>query len=151
MGSVGVKFPITEGLDAVWGYEPSLDNMRKLMSWFAYNQRLATDELAALRYQASIRPGFHESYSTMFPAPRQRWVDALASRDEEIQALTHETLVIHGREDKVIPLTNSLKLSQLIARSQLHVFGQCGHWTQIEHAERFAQLVSNFLAEADRG
>jgi 2-hydroxymuconate-semialdehyde hydrolase len=150
MGSVGVDFKITEGLDAVWGYEPSMENMRKLMEWFAYNEKLTTEEVAAMRYQASIRPGFHESYSAMFPAPRQRWVDAMASRDEDIRLLAHETLVIHGREDKVIPLANSLKLSQLIARSQLHVFGHCGHWTQIEHANRFAQLVSNFLAEADR-
>jgi 2-hydroxymuconate-semialdehyde hydrolase len=28
------------------------------------------------------------------------------------------------------------------------VFGQCGHWTQIEHASRFARLVGDFLAEA---
>ncbi|MDE2095432.1 MAG: 2-hydroxy-6-oxo-2,4-heptadienoate hydrolase, partial [Burkholderiales bacterium] len=60
-----------------------------------------------------------------------------------------ETLVIHGREDKVIPLATSLTLSTLIPRAQLHVFGQCGHWTQSEHAGRFAQLVGNFLAEAD--
>lgn len=150
MGSVGVDFKITEGLDAVWGYEPSVSNMRKLMSWFAHDRALITDELSLMRYQASIRPGFHESYSAMFPAPRQRWVEAMASRDEDIRALAHETLIVHGREDKVIPLANSLKLSQLIERSQLHVFGQCGHWTQIEHAARFAQLVSNFLAEADR-
>jgi len=55
---------------------------------------------------------------------------------------------VHGRDDKVIPVENSLRLSQLISRSQLHVYGRCGHWTQIEHAARFAQLVSNFLAEA---
>lgn len=53
---------------------------------------------------------------------------------------------MHGREDQVIPLQNSLTLSQWIPNSQLHVFG---HWTQIEHAARFAQLVANFLAEAD--
>ena len=50
---------------------------------------------------------------------------------------------------RVLPLSNSIHLSQLILRSQLHVFGRCGHWTQIEHAARFAQQVSNFLAEAD--
>ncbi|MCL2632169.1 MAG: 2-hydroxy-6-oxo-2,4-heptadienoate hydrolase, partial [Coriobacteriia bacterium] len=31
--------------------------------------------------------------------------------------------------------------------AQLHIFGQCGHWTQIEHTARFVQLVDNFLAE----
>ncbi|MBB1075200.1 alpha/beta fold hydrolase [Rhodoferax sp. 4810] len=149
MGSVGVPFEITPGLDAVWGYTPSLATMRGLLDIFAYNPALATDELAALRYQASIQPGFQEAFAAMFPAPRQRWVDAMVSPEAAIRALPHQTLVVHGREDRVIPLANSLTLANWIERAQLHVFGQCGHWTQIEHAARFAQLVENFLAEAD--
>lgn len=147
MGSVGVPFKITVGLDAVWGYTPSFENMRELMNLFAYDRSLVNDELAELRYQASIRPGFQESFGAMFPAPRQRWVDAMASREADIRALPHETLVIHGREDQVIPLDTSLTLADWIPRSQLHVFGRCGHWTQIEHSARFIRLVGDFLAE----
>lgn len=149
MGSVGVPFTITPGLDAVWGYQPSLANMRKLLDIFAYSRELVTDELAQLRYAASIQPGFQESFGAMFPAPRQQGVDSMVSAERDIRALPHETLVIHGREDQVIPLANSLTLAQWIARSQLHVFGQCGHWTQIEHSARFNRLVGDFLAEAD--
>lgn len=149
MGAAGVSFPITPALDAIWGYEPSFESMRRIMDLFAYDRNLVNDELARIRYEASIRPGFHESYSAMFPAPRQRWVESLASDEAAIAALPHETLVVHGREDQVIPLENSLRLARLIPRSQLHVYGCCGHWTQIEHAARFAQLVGNFLQEAD--
>ncbi|HEP8974108.1 alpha/beta fold hydrolase [Pseudomonas sp. VI4.1] len=149
MGSVGVSFPITPGLDAVWGYTPSFEEMRRLLDVFAYDRGLVTDELAELRYQASIRPGFQESFAAMFPAPRQRWIEALCSDERAIRALPQETLVIHGREDKVIPLSASLALADLIPNSQLHVYGHCGHWTQIEQADRFARLVEDFLAEAD--
>ncbi len=149
MGSVGVPFDLTPGLDAVWGYEPSPTVMRALLDVFAHDPRFATDELAQLRYEASIRPGFHESFAAMFPAPRQRWVNAMCSAPADIRALPHETLVLHGREDRVIPLSNSLTLAQWIPNSQLHVFGHCGHWTQIEHAARFNRLVGDFLAEAD--
>ncbi len=148
MGSVGVPFPITPGLDAVWGYEPSLAAMRKLLDIFAYDRGLVNDELAELRYRASIRPGFQDSFSAMFRAPRQRWVDALASAEANIRAIPHETLIIHGRDDRVIPLANSLTLLEWIDRSQLHVFGRCGHWVQIEHAARFATLLDRFFAEA---
>jgi 2-hydroxymuconate-semialdehyde hydrolase len=148
MGSMGVPFAITPGLEAVWGYTPSLENMRKLLDIFAFDRALVTDELAQLRYEASIRPGFQESFAAMFPAPRQRGVDALASRERDIRALPNETLVIHGREDKVIPLSNAITLTEWIDRAQLHVFGRCGHWTQIEHAARFATLVGDFLTEA---
>ena len=151
MGSVGVPFDITEGLDAVWGYTPSFENMRRIMDYFAWDRSLVNDELAELRYRASIRPGFQESFGAMFPAPRQRWVDALASRQEDIRALPHETLIVHGRDDRVIPLLTSLTLAEWIDRSQLHVYGRCGHWTQIEHAARFAKLVGDFLTEPARG
>ena len=148
MGSVGVPFEITEGLDQVWGYTPSFENMRRIMDYFAWDRSLVNDELARLRYEASIRPGFQESFAAMFPAPRQRWVDAMSSAEADIRAIGHETLIIHGRDDQVIPMANSLALHEMISRSQLHVFGRCGHWTQIEHAARFAQLVGNFVAEA---
>lgn len=149
MGSVGVPFAITPGLDAVWGYTPSLANMRRIMDVFAFDRALVTDELAQLRYAASLRPGFQESFGAMFPAPRQRWVDAMASPEAAVRALPHETLLIHGREDQVIPLATSLTLSQWLVNSQLHVFGRCGHWTQIEHCARFVRLVGDFLQEAD--
>ena len=148
MGAVGVSFPITPALDAVWGYEPSFEAMRRLLDIFAYDRNLVNDELAELRYRASIRPGFQESFARMFPAPRQRGVEALASPEAGIRAIPHETLIIHGRDDKVIPLANSLTLLQWIERSQLHVFGRCGHWVQIEHAARFARLLDGFFGEA---
>lgn len=147
MGSAGVSFPITEGLDAVWGYEPSIENMRALLDIFAFDRALVNDDLAKLRYAASVRPGYHEAFSAMFPAPRQRWVDALASSEHAIRAISHDTLIVHGRDDRVIPLASSLRLLELIERAQLHVFGQCGHWTQIEHAARFNRLVIDHFSE----
>jgi 2-hydroxy-6-oxo-octa-2,4-dienoate hydrolase len=146
MGSVGLPFPITDGLDVVWGYEPSMDNMRRVMDYFAYSREIVTDELAEVRFQASVRPGMQEAFSAMFSAPRQRRLDALVTPEREIAGLLHETLIIHGRDDRVIPLETSLRLHRLIDNSQLHVFGRCGHWTQIERSAPFNRLVADYLA-----
>lgn len=145
MGSVGVSFPITEGLDAVWGYTPSAQNMRTIMGYFAFDQSLIGDDLVRLRYEASARPGIQDSYAAMFPAPRQRWVDAMAHDEASVRAISHRTLLVHGRDDQVIPLQTSLTLNHWIDDSRLHLFGRCGHWTQIEHAAAFARLVKDFL------
>lgn len=147
MGAAGVDFELTPGLDAVWGYTPSVAGMRELIDGFAYDKSLVSDELAELRYRASVRPGYQEAFARMFPAPRQRWVDALASRAEDIRAVAHETLIVHGREDHIVPPVTSRTLFELIERAQLHLFGRCGHWTQIEHAARFNKLVEDFLRE----
>ena len=145
MGSMGVTFPITEGLDRVWGYEASIENMRSVLDFFAFDRTLLNDELAELRFRASIEPGMQEAFSSMFPAPRQRWVESMTTPLEQIAALPHETLIIHGRDDRVIPLDNAWQLLQVINRAQLHVFGRCGHWTQIEHAKAFNNLLLGFL------
>ena len=150
MGSVGVPFELTPGLDAVWGYEPSFENMQTLIRIFAYDQSLAGDALVQMRYEASMRPGVQEAYARMFPAPRQRWVEAMAHHEEDIRAISHPTLLVHGRDDKVIPPSTSLTMFEWIDNSQLHIFGRCGHWTQIEHAAGFTRLVRGFLQETDK-
>lgn len=145
MGSMGVSFPLTYGLDRVWGYIPSFENMKELLDIFVYNRNIVNDDLARLRYESSMNPGFQESFSSMFPAPRQSSVEAMAGNEVYIRSIPHETLIVHGREDRVIPLETSLKLVQLIENAQLHVFGKCGHWTQIEKTKEFAALVDTFL------
>jgi 2-hydroxymuconate-semialdehyde hydrolase len=148
MGSAGLPFTLTQGLDRVWGYTPSIDNMRGLLDLFAFDRNRVTDDLARMRYEASVRPGIQEAFAQMFPAPRQNGVNNLASDAAAIKALSHTTLIVHGREDKVIPLASSYELFSMIQKAQIHVFGQCGHWTQIEHAARFNKLISDFFAEA---
>jgi pimeloyl-ACP methyl ester carboxylesterase len=145
MGSMGVPFQITEGLETVWGYTPSVENMRKVMDKFAYSRELVSDELAEVRYRGSLEPGWQESFSAMFPAPRQRWVDAMASPGEDLRNLPHEALVVHGREDQVIPLETSYKLLELIDNADLHVFSHCGHWSMIERNAEFNKLVLDFF------
>lgn len=145
MGSAGLSFPLTDGLDAVWGYTPSVAAMKHLLDIFAWNRALVTDELAELRYRASIRPGVQEAFSSMFPAPRQRGIEMIATPETAIAALEQEVLIVHGRDDKVIPVECSHRLHSLLQRSQLHVFGQCGHWTQIERKDAFNLLVPAFL------
>lgn len=145
MGSMGVSFPLTYGLDRVWGYEPSLANMEELLEIFTYDHSFATKDLIQTRYESSKQPGFQESFSSMFPAPRQNSVEAMAGNQAYIRNIPHDTLIIHGREDRVIPIETSMKLMELIDNAQLHVFGKCGHWTQIEHTEEFAELISSFF------
>ena len=77
MGAAGIEFQVTEGLRKVWGYTPSFENMRELMNTFAFEGEKISDEIVESRYQASIRPGYQEAYSQLFPEPMQEKLDAL--------------------------------------------------------------------------
>ena len=112
MGAVGVPFEITEGLDRVWGYQPSPENISGGPTAAAI---LAGNTVV-------LKPAEDTPY-----AP---------------------TLLVHGRDDKVIPLQTTLTLLDWIEDSQAHIFGRCGHWTQIEHTDEFCAQVADFLNRA---
>jgi 2-hydroxy-6-oxo-octa-2,4-dienoate hydrolase len=58
-----------------------------------------------------------------------------------VAGLQHRTLILHGREDKVVPPELGLRLAQSIPQAELHLFGQCGHWVQAERFDAFLALT----------
>ncbi|MGP6139127.1 MULTISPECIES: alpha/beta fold hydrolase [unclassified Jeotgalibaca] len=147
MGAMGTEGDIPYGLDQVWGYKGTKENMAELIDLFTFNKKFASEDLIQMRYEASMEEGFHEAFSSMFPHPRQASVDDLSFPDETFKTIAHKTLLVHGREDKVVPVENSERLIHLLPNAELHIFGGCGHWTQIEKSQEFANLVRNFIAQ----
>ncbi len=152
MGTAGVPHRITEQLDTVWGFydEPTAERMARILQWFAYDSSVVGEDLegiARMRLEAAMKPGVRRSYSAMFPAPRQRHVDDLALPEEVYRRIEHQILLVHGRDDGIVPLETSLYLLPRLPNVQMHVFGRCSHWTMIEYKEAFNQLLSDFFAE----
>jgi 2-hydroxymuconate-semialdehyde hydrolase len=147
MGTMGVAMALPAGLDAVWGYTPSVEGMREVIGLFAYDRGLISDDLVRLRYEASLQPSVRDSWAAMFPAPRQRWVDDLALAGAELAAVRQPVLMVHGSDDRVVPWRSSSEpLVDLLPDCRLHVIGGCGHWTMIEKTAEFLAVVEPFLA-----
>jgi 2-hydroxymuconate-semialdehyde hydrolase len=147
MGSMGVAMALPAGLNTVWGYTPGIPQMREVIGLFAHDRRLITDELVELRYQASLDPEVGASWQAMFPEPRQRWVDDLALTGTELASIHAPVLLVHGRDDRVVPWrVSSAQLIDLLPDARLHVLTGCGHWTMIEKTADFLAVVRPFLA-----
>ena len=147
MGSMGVAMALPSGLDTVWGYTPGVEQMREVIGLFAHDRRLITDDLIQLRYQASLSPPVRDSWQAMFPAPRQRWVDDLALSGAELASVQVPVLLVHGRDDRVVPWrASSAPLIDLLPDARLHVLSGCGHWTMIEKTAEFLAVVRPFLS-----
>jgi pimeloyl-ACP methyl ester carboxylesterase len=148
MGAPGVGMTLTDGLAALRAYEPSHDEMRDLLrNYFAVDPAMITDELVETRYQASIADGAYEAYRTMFFDPRHAGSE-LGITEDAVRAIARPALLVHGREDKVVQMQVSVTMLGLLPNADLHVFSACGHWTQIERADEFSALVSNYLARS---
>ncbi len=146
MGSGGIGGEMTDGLRQVREYQPSEAAMRDLISTaFVYDQSLVTRQLVEARYQASVAPGAQEAYWAMFHDQRHDG-NKMAVEESLITAIQAPTLIVHGYDDKVIPVERSLKLLELLPNAELHVFKNCGHWTQLEYPDEFNKLVLDFLS-----
>jgi len=147
MGAMGVAMALPQGLDTVWGYTPSMEQMREIIGLFAHDRGLITDELVDMRYQASLSPKVRDSWQAMFPEPRQRWVDDLTLSGAELAEIRIPVLMVHGRDDRVVPWrASSAQLLDVLPDSRLHVLSGCGHWTMIEKTADFLAVVQPFLA-----
>jgi pimeloyl-ACP methyl ester carboxylesterase len=145
MGSPGVGMTVTEGLKALRGYEPSPQNMRALLlDYFAVDRSIITDDLVRIRYEASVET--YDAYRAMFFDPRHAGND-LAITEAQVRGIRTPALLVHGREDKVVPAEVSWTMVNLLPQADLHVFARCGHWTQIERAAEFTELVAAFLRD----
>jgi 4,5:9,10-diseco-3-hydroxy-5,9,17-trioxoandrosta-1(10),2-diene-4-oate hydrolase len=64
---------------------------------------------------------------------------------EPLDQLPHQTLLIWGREDRVVPMDAAFILQKQIPNADLVVFSKCGHWVQWEKADEFNRIVGDFL------
>ncbi|MGE3690029.1 MAG: alpha/beta fold hydrolase [Novosphingobium sp.] len=148
MGPGGWPALVNANLELLWDFEPTAEHMRKAMSVMAWNQDLITDDLVAMRLKACQRPGALDHFKRLFPPPRQRWLDAQCLPIGALQGIDHDVLIVHGRDDRVVDPQVSWNLHQHLRNSQLHLIGNCGHWTMIEQGVRFRRLVADHFLEA---
>lgn len=139
----------TEGVKRLskFSMAPTRENLESFLRVMVYNQKLITDELIDQRFELASTP---ESL-----AATQAMGKSFSSGDFELGMMWREAyrlrqpvLLIWGREDRVNPLDGALVAVKTIPRVQLHVFGQCGHWAQVEKFDEFNKLTVDFLGGA---
>ncbi len=124
---------------------PSREKMAAFLRTLVFDQRLVTEELIDERYAAARDPGALKAMAAMgasFFDPAS-YEEGLLWR--EAHRLRNRVLLIWGREDRVNPVDGALVAMKMIRRAQLHVFGGCGHWVQLEKADEFNRLAIGFL------
>jgi pimeloyl-ACP methyl ester carboxylesterase len=61
--------------------------------------------------------------------------------------ITQKTLIIWGREDRIIPVRHAYIAAAGIPNHQLHIFPNCGHHPYLEYPAKFNRLVLDFMAD----
>ncbi|GAB3472355.1 alpha/beta fold hydrolase [Azotobacter salinestris] len=134
----------TEGIKLLQGLyrEPSIDNLKKMMSVFVYDTSELTEELFQTRLDNMLGRRDHlENFVESLTANPKQFPD-FGPRLAEIKA---QTLIVWGSNDRFVPMDTGLRLLAGLPNAELHVFNRCGHWAQWEHADKFNRMVLDFL------
>jgi len=124
---------------------PSRAKMEAFLRIMVFDQSLITDELIDERYELASTPGALAAMIAMGGSFfGEHAEEGMLWR--EAHRVKHEVLLIWGREDRVNPLDGALIALKQLRRAQLHVFGGCGHWAQLEKFDEFNELSLRFLS-----
>ncbi|GAB3723633.1 alpha/beta fold hydrolase [Amycolatopsis oliviviridis] len=124
---------------------PSREKLEAFLRVMVHDQSLITDELIDERFAVASAPESLAAMKAMgksFAQP-ETYEEGMLWR--EAHRLRQRVLLIWGREDRVNPLDGALLALKTIPRAQLHVFGGCGHWAQLEKFDEFNRLALDFL------
>lgn len=149
MGTPAGHFPMTDGLKGHKPFELTRDWVAEMLRKFPYDQAIVTDRMIDERFEAMQRPDERKAFKKLMPAAaddddkKERIVRGVP--EDRLQTIEQPTLVVHGREDRVIPIEIGLRLLQNMPNSEMHIFGRCGHWVQIERPDEFHGLVADFI------
>jgi 4,5:9,10-diseco-3-hydroxy-5,9,17-trioxoandrosta-1(10),2-diene-4-oate hydrolase len=136
----------TEGVKLLGRFtaEPTRENLERFLRIMVFDQKLITPELIDERFAIASAPESLAAARAMgmsFAGPDFE----LGMMWREVYKLRQPVLLIWGREDRVNPLDGALVALKQIPRVQLHVFGRCGHWAQVEKFDEFNKLTIDFL------
>lgn len=120
------------------------DNLREMAEARA-------DILLAQPANPNVRREIVETMARIDPAAYRIGSEAvwLADQSDRARDVAIATLVLCGAKDTVTPPDLSLELNHLIANSRLEIVPAAGHLVNLEQAEAFNTLVSDFLGDAE--
>jgi 2-hydroxy-6-oxo-octa-2,4-dienoate hydrolase len=146
MGSAAGDVPMSEAHRLAARYDGSREGMERILRLFPFDPDLLTTEMVDRRYEASVRPGAQQAAHKIETGPGANGETVMkATSEAELEAIQTPTLILHGRDDKVLPFELAVRVHRAIKRSQLHTFGNCGHWVQIERRDEFVAQVLGFV------
>jgi 4,5:9,10-diseco-3-hydroxy-5,9,17-trioxoandrosta-1(10),2-diene-4-oate hydrolase len=59
------------------------------------------------------------------------------------------TLIVWGKQDRVVPVKHAAVAHARIPQARLHLFDNCGHTPQLEFPDKFNSLVRDFVRETN--
>jgi 2-hydroxymuconate-semialdehyde hydrolase len=125
--------------------DTSFDGLRRSFEGFVTDPALVSDAMVRARQEVAVYEVASGRLDRVIAA-RERDRGAMPLDHDALGRLATPVLLVHGRADHVIPPSRTWQLVNLIPTADAVVLQGCGHWSQIERADAFADLVVEYVA-----
>ncbi|WP_454834439.1 alpha/beta fold hydrolase [Pseudomonas lini] len=143
MGSAGLSHLTGGALSAIVNYDFSLLGMERVVASLTHSGFEVPPEFVAYRHQLSIAPAVQSAYKATLAWIKQN--GGLHYPEDAVMAVKVESLVVNGKDDKVVPLSEGYRFLELLENSSGYFIPHCGHWAMIEHPALFSEVAIQFL------
>jgi 2-hydroxy-6-oxo-6-(2'-aminophenyl)hexa-2,4-dienoate hydrolase len=143
MGSAGLNVRIHEDLLPIINYDFTREGMVRLIRALTNDRFQLDDAMVSYRYKLAIDEETRRAYGATM-----RWIreqGGLFYDEDFISQVRAPTLVVNGKNDRVVPVSIAYRFLELIDNSWGYIMPHCGHWAMIEHPGDFARATTAFI------
>ncbi|MGK2940477.1 MAG: alpha/beta fold hydrolase [Immundisolibacter sp.] len=144
MGAIGAPHHWTYEMHRLLAFydDPRIARYREMMHSFVHDPAAVPEleNIVQTRFATATDPKIRAVQENMFAAMRDG-MDQLIVPQIALSRLPHEVCIVHGRQDRIVPLETSLYFLQHLKNAELHVLDRCGHWAQTQRWDAMYPLI----------
>lgn len=142
--AAGYAPPANFDLKSLYGLNPSTrEGMKELTAKVFFNKTFTTDAMVDQFLAQRMSAGDGYTINSLIESVGRR-EDFL---DGQLHKIKAPALIVWGREDGLVLLSDGERLKKEIVNSKLIVFDRCGHFPQVEKAGEFNAALLEFLKQ----
>lgn len=137
--ALGFRLARTPGLGALMLFVTPRSVIEKTLQTAFADPSFVTDEMVTRYHELLLREGSREATRARFRLP------VATERVKELPRIQNPTLILWGREDRLVPVGDAHEFARAIPNSVVRIYDEVGHLPMEEAPERSAADVRAFL------
>lgn len=144
MGAIGAPFEYSWEMKRLLEFykDPRPARYKEVIESFVHDPAAVPglDEIIKQRYAVAMDPKTREMTNLLFQA-QSAGMNDLTVPEAQLGRLPHSVLLVHGRQDRIVPLDTSLYFLKHLQQAELVVLDRCGHWAQTQRWDAMYPLI----------
>lgn len=144
-GAMGGSFEPVEETRRIWTCPRNRQELFMALSGIIHDASVIDEPYLKAREPVVFAPGYADYFDAMFAGDPRQYVDAAKLDDATLARVKCPVRMLHGREDRGFPPSNSIDLADRLPQADLMLLAQCSHSVAFERSSTFLAQAREFF------